>query len=718
MIYEPQYAFEHAPSGTLVRRVHGGNKIELSREGRSIARVDVHLNEPVSMAPNGLIGIDPGIGGIHVLDVKARQPSEPKQIFEDEMKPEATHEIVHPDGKQIVGWRYSNGDEPDELVYYPLTGGRGKAQWSGSTKTPRKVNPFKVGEPGAQRNEDRIGFPLVAIAPDGDHWAAIAANRMELGKGTHRTASLFWGENEFFPVRHAFDLEHRRGRLLLSGAKGVSAFDFDGSVVATWRSSDDSPACSPAVRYGDDLLVVVQLPGGSYGQPKEHQVVRLDPETLKHRGTLDAFGRFRSEAGGFVLLPLADGSLALCPFDAPITILPSSTAKRTATPLVQVLGQAKDIALPEPTDDPEYDAELGRDGNLNGRRLHQLTPAQRRSFARFLLEELQDDTNFNQLVEFDVDAFAPYRDAVLGWSDDRLSQFDAMSFRSFWRSVRGASDKAVDGVVQRLKKATGEQRDRLVLLLLGVDTPHSLEALGSLGRKSKEIKALAHRESVLVPKQGSAIRRFSPEVAVVIAGKVSKAGGEARPAKGVSYLNDAKRLLSPTALTCKAAPFNVLSVNLDVLPGNPLKRSKMRTQQFFMSGCEDCDEWGLNFAFRRSRSGNKLALSLLEEEPDDGDEDEAEEMCSGSVSRPKKARKLWMAKAMPYGVHKDQLGRIGGRPDWVQSPQPPDCPECGQLMFFVGQANGYDVLGNLPAGTLFGFHCEDCSVAVQLIQST
>jgi hypothetical protein len=62
------------------------------------------------------------------------------------------------------------------------------------------------------------------------------------------------------------------------------------------------------------------------------------------------------------------------------------------------------------------------------------------------------------------------------------------------------------------------------------------------------------------------------------------------------------------------------------------------------------------------------------------------------------------------------LGRIGGRPEWTQSPEPPECPSCERRMFFVGQLDTAAL--DVSVVDLFAFVCERCAIAIQVSQNT
>jgi hypothetical protein len=80
----------------------------------------------------------------------------------------------------------------------------------------------------------------------------------------------------------------------------------------------------------------------------------------------------------------------------------------------------------------------------------------------------------------------------------------------------------------------------------------------------------------------------------------------------------------------------------------------------------------------------------------------------------------WQDHALSNG--RENLHRIGGAPCWIQGPDYPTCPECGELMMFLFQVDSYlpTVEGNEwmwgDAGMYHCFWCYDCKVSGHLWQ--
>jgi hypothetical protein len=61
--------------------------------------------------------------------------------------------------------------------------------------------------------------------------------------------------------------------------------------------------------------------------------------------------------------------------------------------------------------------------------------------------------------------------------------------------------------------------------------------------------------------------------------------------------------------------------------------------------------------------------------------------------------------------------KLGGSPDWIQSDETPDCPECGEPMDFYGQL---DHLGSIESlkdeGMIYVFLCRECYATETVLQ--
>jgi hypothetical protein len=62
--------------------------------------------------------------------------------------------------------------------------------------------------------------------------------------------------------------------------------------------------------------------------------------------------------------------------------------------------------------------------------------------------------------------------------------------------------------------------------------------------------------------------------------------------------------------------------------------------------------------------------------------------------------------------------KVGGSPDWVQSPDIPECPSCHQVMTFYGQLDSIgDAMTIADVGMVYVFVCFDCNETKSVLQS-
>jgi hypothetical protein len=64
-----------------------------------------------------------------------------------------------------------------------------------------------------------------------------------------------------------------------------------------------------------------------------------------------------------------------------------------------------------------------------------------------------------------------------------------------------------------------------------------------------------------------------------------------------------------------------------------------------------------------------------------------------------------------------EFSQIGGLPTWVQDAEYPDCPDCSQKMFFIGQISNED-FDPLMEGIQYCFVCQQCNVTATNYQQS
>ena len=66
----------------------------------------------------------------------------------------------------------------------------------------------------------------------------------------------------------------------------------------------------------------------------------------------------------------------------------------------------------------------------------------------------------------------------------------------------------------------------------------------------------------------------------------------------------------------------------------------------------------------------------------------------------------------------EQKSKIGGNPDWIQSPQTLVCDKCKKKMSFYGQLDSInDDYKIADAGMIYVFVCKECVSSKSIIQS-
>jgi len=691
----------HEPTRTLLRVSLTRYVLELIRDGRLAGSHP--CSDPVSWSRDGLVVWDWARRRVHLT-----RPDTLEQARVDGGRRHPP--TLHPDGMSLCSasreglWVSPLDDLDDQRLLASFT-----------EVTPRRIDPRRPGlGVSAPLPRDALEYPEVVLSEDGEVWIALDGQAVAIGRGDETLAIVHSERQLSFPPTAAFDLA--RNRVLLSGREGLTAVTTAGEVVAAYR---ERRVTSEAVLRGDDVLIMscVREPDPSSGMG-EFEVLRLDAQTLAVRGPLEGMPRHRE--GGYSayqgLLVLPDGSVALVPADGPVVLLPASDPPAIPmTSLVVHAGVERAPVLPHPSE-AWYDRAIGSDGALALQALDTASAGERRSLARFLLEMLPGgDNRFGALASYDPDCFAPYRELLLAWDDDRLQRLEHMDGHRWFEIARGASDDAAAKLAERIAGTGGWQRKRLMHLLLGIGTSRALTLAADLARVHPELREVARDCCVAVPESGPAVHRFNEDVRVVVIAKPRRGTRAARPPAVVSALAASKKALSrPRGRSCRLPPLDVLTVDLDALGWAELSGSPLRVQRFFYSACENCDEWQQRYVCAPATDGRVSIVGVLDE--DDGDEDEP---CPGTRVKSPAAPRFSIEPPRPSEWESRQVvGTLGGRPYWLQSPEVPDCPRCGTLMFYLGMTHPSHWLDIVPDSRLFGFHCERCGLSAQVEQCT
>ena len=727
MTTEPLYCFEYPPTGILARAIGFSSALQIIQHGQVVAEYAMHCNSPVGFAPNGLLLYDTGRSAQALLDLNQPFPQEPRR--------RKGGDLLHPDGRHALGYFMAEYPYTDPTTRQPHSGlvqmdlqtGAARTLWQGDTANPRFVALFDQSPELAKSPrgwssdplDKPVQFPDVFIASDGATWALAKPDRLLIGRGDRLLANLYWNELQFYPVKIAFDLA--RERVLLTGAPGLVAFTLAGEIAAQWQAvagERELPVCSPAAFWNEHLLAVVRVKDYGYNKPHAYEVWRFDPDTLAPLGRLEGLPRRRDKDAEFGLLPLADGSLAwVCP-NQPLTLLPAPGTVWRSTEVLRVVGDEPPPLVPAPQA-AWYDPAIGDTGDAPP--LAELTAGQRKSLARYLLNAQLEDDAFGKLLRLDATAFQPYADQVLKWNAEQLRRLRRMDSRNFRLVARGASDAAVDALAATLRKKLPAFNHDRALLLIGADTPRALEHLGELARASAELAALCADHHLEIPAAGPAIRRCSPQALDINAYEVE--AGACLHTPGLAFpLPAADFLPENRGWMCHAPVAHLLSARLDLLPGKPLAASPLKVQHWFLStGEECCDESAVGHALAyRVLPGAEQQVELIANlsYPDQKREGECE--YEGESEPVESAYRLALE---PYHGEElewpnERLGQLGGYPEWWQNPEVPTCPQCGRLMFYVGQVKADALRGDVMDAALYAFHCEDCGIGAQIVQIT
>jgi hypothetical protein len=580
--------------------------------------------------------------------------------------------------------------------------------------------------------------PHSYVAEDNETWALVTGHRMEIGRGTEHLASLYWQEHNFFLGEMTFDLPNQR--CILAGEPGLVALSLTGEVLAQWRAylpcepyeeygrvytQRKAPVVSPVTFWNGQLLAVVDV---RQDQARHHwfEVMRFDPQTLQPLGKLPGFPRRPDPDETCALLPLADGSLAWVPHSEPLIILPAPGAGRKSSSVVQVLNEQIAPRIPPPTVE-WYDPKIGETGDTTD--LSKLNLGQRQSLAYYLLNETGEDSGFTALVDMAPDAFAPYLDLVSGWSFDQLRLLRQLDGQNYWKIMRGASNEAFDRIAAPLLARMAKQRkfspeDKLrVMLLVGINTPYALAQIGDLARQSSELAELCGNYHLSIPANGPAIRRCVPAYLDIVAYDAEE---EDTPHQsGLEYpLPHAEFLPEIYGWNCRSPQGHILTAALDLIPGQPLAASPLRYQHWFLPvGEKCCDERKkAYYTYQRLPDSDKL-VELVADLAAPQPTNRPQTGCKGPgrQAEASKSKRSYGLSLEPCNPDRDRwsnpkLGRLGGYPEWRQTPQIPTCPECGQMMFYVGWVKADTLRRDLIDVALYGFHCEQCGVGVQVVQ--
>ncbi|MEV0127674.1 hypothetical protein AB0H83_04320 [Dactylosporangium sp. NPDC050688] len=292
-----------------------------------------------------------------------------------------------------------------------------------------------------------------------------------------------------------------------------------------------------------------------------------------------------------------------------------------------------------------------------------------------------------------------YRGAVLeDFTDAAVARLIDADRAGFWRTSQDAPDELVDRLAERVAASppAGARRhgtppdldSARVELLLGVDTDRALTHLTRLAHGSPAVAGMCGARGVWVPRDGPARRRYVPQPRTIVTART----GDPRLATSVE---PGTVFADPRGLGC-ALPLAVPLLVADALLPPAVRGGG---HPFVLSLCSECDadeDLRGDYGWRSGRFDEERDESCPGHPPDAG---------------PQRLR----LRLAPAGERRwDDVGRLGGRPEWSQAePQWPGC--CGRPMWYVGQLRTGEFGG--VGGTIYGFRCE-CGYAAQPRQLT
>ncbi|MCB1158608.1 MAG: hypothetical protein KDK45_13985, partial [Leptospiraceae bacterium] len=450
-----------------------------------------------------------------------------------------------------------------------------------------------------------------------------------------------------------------------------------------------------------------------------YEVLKFNRDDLTFLGQHKGFPPKRDPDENAILYALSDGSIAWVPNTLPIEILPAEGSHLTSTEIVKIIGEAKEPIVPHPSDS-WYLHSIGETGELPD--IIQASPEERKSLARYLLNELMEDRRFTQLIEIDVSAFQPYISQIVEWKEDRLNLLREMDWQNFWKIMYGLPDSSVQKIAKKLgtKKKLKNSDKNYIQLLIGAGTTLALETLGELARKHSLASELCSDFLLEVLESGPAIPRVSRTSHDIIAYPDTENENQ----EGIFYpLRHSEYLPEKFGWTCRSSMGHILSIDLELLKVNSLMSSSLKLHHWFLStGEECCDESICTYYAYRNIKGSHQLIQLIADLASANPKERPEQTdCEGSETedRQTKKYKIVLESHIPDRPWKVKtLGKLGGYPDWWQSPEIPSCPDCGRMMFYIGYVKADSIRDDMIDAALYGFHCEDCGIGAQVVQIT
>ncbi|WNG59986.1 hypothetical protein F0U59_38655 [Archangium gephyra] len=362
-------------------------------------------------------------------------------------------------------------------------------------------------------------------------------------------------------------------------------------------------------------------------------------------------------------------------------------------------------SVPEPPKTRRFESKTGAD-------VARASPEDRVTLAGELLDRRESHPVFVPLVQAYPESFHPHLARVLACPNEWKALLKELGWRRWSEIARGASDPLVDAMAETTRRLGGRAPE--LELLLAADTPRALMRLADLSRELPHVHEIATKRGCLeIPARGPAVRRFDPNQRVLHAVPRSAA-----PRAGALQLDTGLKpeawLEEPRGIRCLLPPTHLVRVPLELVHCD--SPCRLEAFHFASSSCQEsgCDEWAAHYEARAGEQPRRLLLIA--------DRLERETMmdpsicCTGDAEELPEPMRVELSPFDPAADSSTELGRIGGRPEWTQSPQVPHCPKCRRAMFFVGQID--TAMLKILFLDLFAFVCERCAITVQIRQNT
>lgn len=378
-------------------------------------------------------------------------------------------------------------------------------------------------------------------------------------------------------------------------------------------------------------------------------------------------------------------------------------------------------AIKDPSGETWYVEKYAKENNNIGwYQVGDLKEAEQKSLVYYLLHNfygMVEENTLGEIIQHQPFLLNFYRkDLFLDL--EMIEEISNTNIENWWNLARNATNEEVDILLTHYDDAPEE----ISRLLFGTDTSYALEKLAELVKNSSDIVDMARELHIIIHKDGSFERRYLAEEYDLFKAK-SDTGSLP---EGINLLTDSKTAVKDGKVpTCSNQIQALLTCDYTKLP--PFKGTaleKIGSYHFFSSNCDSCDTWLNNNAFKMDkqqpwefigtyRTYDEIGLET-DIDPDDAD-------CYPESAEPLDDDLPEYLLYAPHNVSKDgdkRIATLGGRPRWVQSPEIPDCPECSKMMFYVGRNQASQWSGSIGDQVVFGFACEDCMVAVQIMQCT